>query len=64
MLEKSSIFMMLLLAAASLVIISGTQDQLNLVVEYGQSQAQPLQKGSQILGQQPQQQQQPSAQSN
>jgi hypothetical protein len=54
--KKSSLFMMLL--AASLVVISTIQSQLN-VVGQGPPAAQPLQKDSQILTQQPQQQQQP-----
>jgi hypothetical protein len=55
--KKSSVFMMLL--AASLVAISSAQSQLK-VVGQGPSAAQPLQRDSQILAQQTQQQQQPA----
>jgi hypothetical protein len=55
--KRSSVFMMLL--AASLVAISSAQSQLK-VVGQGPSAAQPLQRDSQILAQQTQQQQQPA----
>lgn len=61
MFEKSSELMMLLVVTASLVAVSSMPSQLKVIGGQGPSSAQPLQKDSPILAQQPQQQQQPPA---